>query len=128
MALSERDEQMLLELERQFSVEDPELAETMSQPQSAPLRLSPRRVGAGVALVLIGLAALVAGVSVGHELLGVALGLAGFALAVLGVTQALSSDPRGRRAKGQDRTRGEGKPSFMQRQEERWERRQEGRG
>ncbi len=110
MALSERDEQMLLEMERQFSVEDPELAETMSQPRAASLRLSPRRVGTGVALVLTGLASLVAGVSVR-------------------VTRALSHAPSPRSAsQGQDRSQKAGKRSFMKRQEERWERRhQDGR-
>ncbi|WP_196717500.1 DUF3040 domain-containing protein [Actinomyces trachealis] len=127
MALSERDERMLREMERQFSTEDPDLAQTMSSPQSGPLHFSPRRIGGGVALVLLGLVALIAGVTVRHSVLSILLGLLGFALAVLGVMRALSRDP-GKADSASSGARGAGsKSSFMSRQEELWERRQSGR-
>lgn len=124
MALSERDERMLREMERQFSAEDPELVQTMTSSHPSRSRLSPRRVGLGVALVLLGLVSLVAGVTVRHAVLGVLLGLTGFALAVLGIQRALSHEPDPR-AQHRPVGPGAGKGSFMSRQEERWERRRQ---
>ncbi|SPT53922.1 Protein of uncharacterised function (DUF3040) [Actinomyces bovis] len=125
MALSERDERMLREMERQFSTEDPYLAQTMSNPKPVPFHFSPRRIGGGVALALLGLVALIAGVTVRHSVLSILLGLLGFALAVLGVMRALSREPvkPGTVSRG---TQGESsKGSFMSRQEELWERRRQ---
>ena len=126
MGLSERDEWTLREMERQFNAEDPELVQTLSSSYPSCSRLSPRRIGLGVALVLLGLVSLVAGVTVRQPVLGVLLGLTGFALAVLGIQRALSREPEPRvQAQRRPASSGPGKSSFMSRQEERWERRRQ---
>ena len=86
MALSEREQQVLRDLEEQLHVEDPSLAHTMDSAEAPPGRVSPRHVGAGAALVLVGLALVIAGVAVGHSVASIFMGVAGFGLAVWGVT------------------------------------------
>ncbi|VEG26862.1 DUF3040 domain-containing protein [Actinomyces howellii] len=122
MALTEREQQVLRDLEQQLHSEDPSLAQTMDRVETVG-RPSPRHIGAGVALVLVGLTVVVAGVAVGHGPVSIGLGVAGFALAVWGVTLMLtrvgspkSSSP----SSGSRRT-----SSFMDRQAERWERRRD---
>lgn len=140
MALSEREQQVLRDLESQLHQEDPALADTLERDERRLSRPSPRHVGAGAALVLVGLALLIGGVSVGHGLVSILLGVAGFAVAVWGVTLALTrvgpggqrgsskaakgtrgpKGPRGPKASG-----GKGRSSFMDRQSERWDRRRD---
>ncbi len=86
MALSEREQQVLRDLEEQLHVEDPSLAHTMDSAEAPTGRVSPRHRGAGVALVLVGLVLVIAGVAVGHSVVSIFLGVAGFGLAVWGVT------------------------------------------
>ena len=69
MALSEREQQVLRDLESQLHEDDPELAQTFQREERRLSRPSPRHIGGGVALVLVGLALLIAGVSVPHSLL-----------------------------------------------------------
>ena len=90
MALSEREQQVLRDLESQLHQEDPSLADTLERDERRLSRPSPRHVGAGAALVLVGLALLIGGVSVGHGLVSILLGVAGFAVAVWGVSLALT--------------------------------------
>ncbi|MBO3724289.1 DUF3040 domain-containing protein [Actinomyces bowdenii] len=137
MALSEREQQVLRDLESQLHQEDPALADSLERDERRLTRPSPRHVGAGVALVLVGLSLLVGGVSVGHGLVSILLGVAGFAIAVWGVSLALtrvSSGPKGpipspprRGPKRPNGRRGSG-PSFMDRQSERWDRRRDSQG
>lgn len=130
MALTEREQQVLRDLEQQLHSEDPSLAETMDHAESAVGRPSPRHVGAGIALVLVGLTVVIAGVAVGHGLVSILLGVAGFVLAVWGVTLMLTRVS----AAGVEGTRkptgppSGGRPSFMERQSARWERRRDTRG
>ena len=77
---------MLRDLEEQLHVEDPSLAHTMDSAEAPTGRVSPRHRGAGVALVLVGLVLVIAGVAVGHSVVSIFLGVAGFGLAVWGVT------------------------------------------
>lgn len=134
MALSEREQKVLRDLEEQLNAEDPSLVSSMAEAEKQISRPSPRHVGAGVALVLVGLSVVLGGVVVGHAVWSVVLGVAGFALAVWGVTLMLtrestprkdsgraSSGSRGPRGGGKGRARG--RSSFMDRQAERWERR-----
>ena len=90
MALSEREQQVLRDLESQLHEDDPELAQTFQREERRLSRPSPRHIGGGVALVLVGLALLIAGVSVPHSLLSILLGVAGFLVAVGGVAMALT--------------------------------------
>ncbi|MBW3069722.1 MULTISPECIES: DUF3040 domain-containing protein [unclassified Actinomyces] len=122
MALSEREQQVLRDLEEQLNDEDPSLAETMQHADTTLRRPSPRRIGAGVALLLVGLAVVIAGVAIGNDVVSIALGVLGFALAVWGVTLMLT-----RGGAGEPKTpRSAGRSSFMQRQSERWDRRRDG--
>ncbi|MDO4244261.1 MAG: DUF3040 domain-containing protein [Actinomyces sp.] len=122
MALTEREQQVLRDLEQQLHSEDPSLAQTMDRVETVG-RPSPRHIGAGVALVLIGLTVVVVGVAVGHGPVSIGLGLAGFALAVWGVTLMLTrvGAPQGCRQQKAPRTTS----SFMDRQAQRWERRRD---
>lgn len=144
MALSEREQQVLRDLEAQLNQEDPSLASSMEQAEKRldrAVRFSPRRVGAGVAMVLVGLAVVIGGVAVGHGIVSIGLGVLGFGLAVWGVMVALTrvdahSRPGG--AKGGARggsagdkaggNAGKGRSGFMDRQAERWDRRRDSRG
>lgn len=136
MELSEREQQVLRDLEQQLRADDPSLASSMAKAEKKIARPSPRHVGVGVALVLVGLAVVLAGVVVGHGLWGVLIGVVGFALAVWGVTlmlttrevpggdaQRTSGGRGGRGPRGEGRRSGS---SFMDRQSERWDRRRDG--
>ena len=114
MALSEREQQVLRDLESQLHEDDPELAQTFQRQERRLSRHSPRHIGGGVALVL--------------------LGVAGFLVAVGGVALALTrvestTSPRQSEA-GRDRPAKGGsgakkRSSFMDRQSERWDRRRD---
>ncbi|PHP52247.1 DUF3040 domain-containing protein [Actinomyces ruminis] len=124
MALSEREQQVLRDLEEQLNDEDPSLAETMQHAETTFRRPSPRRVGAGVALLLVGLTVVIGGVAAGSSsVVSILLGVLGFALAVWGVTLMLSRPNSKNTAAG---SRGAKRSSFMERQSERWERRRDG--
>ena len=93
MALSEREQQVLRDLEKQLGAEDPGLAQTMTAADKRLGRPTPRRIGAGIALVLGGFAVVVAGVAIAHDLWSVLVGLVGFALAVWGSPSCLPAPP-----------------------------------
>ncbi|WP_103064043.1 DUF3040 domain-containing protein [Actinomyces qiguomingii] len=125
MALSEREQQVLRDLEEQLNDEDPSLAETMQHAERTLRRPSPRRIGAGIALVLLGLTVVISGVAVGNGIGSILLGVVGFALAVWGVTCMLTgASPKDSAAGSGDVKRSS---SFMQRQSERWDRRRDSR-
>ena len=96
MALSEREQQVLRDLESQLHEDDPELAQTFQREERRLSRPSPRHIGGGVALVLVGLALLIAGVSVPHSLLSILLGVRveGLLRPDDGVQLLLDEDPR----------------------------------
>ena len=125
MPLSEQEQRLLDEMERHLMSNDTDVV-------SAPTRaLSYRNIVLGSILVLAGLGALVAGVSIGFNtgFLGIAVGVVGFLLMVGGVVFAVTptrgaaspmptaSAPRAPRATGS---------SFMDRMNDRWDRRHEG--
>ncbi|WP_295827061.1 DUF3040 domain-containing protein [uncultured Microbacterium sp.] len=122
MPLSEQEQRLLDEMERHLMSNDTDVV-------SAPSRaLSYRNIVLGSILVLGGLGALVAGVSIGFNtgFVGIAVGVLGFLLMVGGVifavtptrgaapTAPAASKPRPARAAGS---------SFMDRMNERWDRR-----
>ena len=118
---------------RRSQTPEPEPVAEPSPKPGGKGRPTPRRIGAGIALVLGGFAVVVAGVAIAHDLWSVLVGLVGFALAVWGITLMLtgpsrpadesSSPARGGRSggSGADRPRSR----FMQRQAERWEHRRD---
>lgn len=126
MPLSEQEQRLLDEMERHLMSNDTDVV-------TAPSRaLSYRNIVLGSILVLAGLGALVVGVSVGFNtgVLGIAIGVLGFLLMVGGVIFAVTpmrgavasaprlTKPRAARASG---------GSFMDRMNDRWDRRNEGR-
>ncbi|WP_295781787.1 DUF3040 domain-containing protein [uncultured Microbacterium sp.] len=125
MPLSEQEQRLLDEMERHLMSNDTDVV-------SAPSRaLSYRNIVLGSILVLAGLGALVVGVSIGFNtgFLGIAIGVIGFVLMVGGVIFAVTptrgaatTPPRAAKQRG-SRTAGS---SFMDRMNDRWDRRREG--
>ncbi|MHB1065367.1 MAG: DUF3040 domain-containing protein [Georgenia sp.] len=125
MPLSEYEQRMLQEMEQQLRSDDPRLASTLAD----KARPDVRRLSVGVLLLLAGLGGLVGGVAAGQMWLGVL----GFLAMLAGVMVAIS------RPRGSGKVRAGGRPTpepgrpaggagFMQRQEQRWDRRNEERG
>jgi len=128
MPLSEYEQRVLEQMERQLTTDDPRLANTLTQRGHRPFgRYVIAGVGASVGLLL-----LVLGAANSHAWLGVV----GFVVMFAAVAFAFA-DPRrgsGRRSGPQGVVQGDGKvkpassparqrSSFMSRLEERWERR-----
>ncbi len=126
MPLSEQEQRLLDEMERHLMSNDTDVV-------TAPSRaLSYRNIVLGSIMVLAGLGALVVGVSIGFNtgFLGIAIGVVGFLLMVGGVVFAVTptrgaaataptaAKPRAARASGS---------SFMDRMNERWDRRNDNR-
>ncbi|MFH5822573.1 DUF3040 domain-containing protein [Georgenia sp. AZ-5] len=124
MPLSEYEQRMLQQMEQQLRSDDPRLASALADKP----RTDVRRLSLGVLLFLLGLGGLVGGVATGWVWLGVL----GF-LAMLGGVMLAISGPRGAAGK-RSRAKKPGGPgaptsgSFMQRQEDRWNKRNEERG
>ncbi|GAA4286796.1 DUF3040 domain-containing protein [Georgenia daeguensis] len=126
MPLSEYEQRMLQQMEQQLRSDDPRLANTLADRP----RPNVRRLSLGILLFLLGLGGLIGGVATGYIWLGVL----GFVAMLGGVLLAITG-PRGGASRGGGRggiRRPGGKvpPSggFMQRQEDRWNRRNEERG
>jgi hypothetical protein len=85
MGLSEREQQLLDELERGLYASDSNLAHKLGKPGAR----SPRRIIAGGALAVIGLSLLVVAVMLQFALFGVA----GFLVMLAGLVLATSSNP-----------------------------------
>ncbi|EWS81247.1 DUF3040 domain-containing protein [Brachybacterium phenoliresistens] len=122
MPLSEHEQKMLDEMERQLFADDPRLARTF-QASTRPRR-SRRRLVLGLVGAVLGLGALVLAVllpAIWLGVLGFLLMLAGTLYAVTAPPAEPGSAPGAAPATGQgpDRHRGD----FMRRMEERWEKR-----
>ena len=142
MALSDYEKQVLAQMEEQLHTEDPKMADRMRETSTkvAAASSSPRRVAAGVVMVLIGVAMLIGGLiatpAFGNlGFLGTGISVLGFVVIVLGVlkifgigskgnTTGSSAKPAARPAAPARAGRPGG--SFMDRQNERWDRRQQG--
>lgn len=128
MPLSEQEQRLLDEMERHLMSND---ADVVTAPGRA---LSYRNIVYGSILVLAGLGALIAGVSIGFTtgVLGITVGVLGFVVMLGGVILAvtpLRGAPRtaaSAAAPSAARPRASG-ASFMDRMNERWDRRNEGR-
>jgi hypothetical protein len=116
MGLSEREQQLLDELERGLYASDSSLAHKLGKPGAR----SPKRIIAGVALAIIGLSLLVVAVILQFALFGVA----GFLVMLAGLILATSSNhtdtPAGA-AKPKPQAEKSQRSSFF---EDRWNKRQ----
>lgn len=126
MPLSEHEQRLLDQMEQALKVEDPKFASHMvAHPSRSRLR---RRIAIGVCGVIVGLALVIVGMTIAQIWLGVV----GFAVMVAGGAYAfkpghhrefgtVQDDGSVTEAHPKRQTRNNG--SFMQRLEERWDRR-----
>ena len=121
MALSDREQQLLEQMERALANEDPRFASALGG--SMTNRIATKSIGIAVIGVVVGIGCLLAAVSMGIPVLGV-LGfiaiVAGFYFANLG---AKSSPTAGK--PGSTTTAPPSSGGFMQGLEDRWDRRQD---
>ncbi len=133
MPLSEHEQRLLEQIERALVQDDPKFANTVRTTNPRTYLL--RRLWRGLLVFLLGLAALIVGVSLNKSPYTVILGVIGFALMLLAGVRAAADLKRisgrgnnnelaARRAR---RSRGRRTP-FTERLEERWRRRWEDRG
>ncbi|MFS0913031.1 DUF3040 domain-containing protein [Microbacterium sp. 179-I 3D2 NHS] len=124
MPLSEQEQRLLDEMERHLLHND---ADVVSAP-SGDRALSYRNLVYGALLLLAGVGGLVAGVIIG-DVWGIVVGVIGFAAMLAGVMVAVT--PVRRTGPTAPRARSAAKPqtsaSFMDRMNDRWDRRQDGR-
>lgn len=125
MPLSEQEQRLLDEMERHLLHND---ADVVSAP-SGDRALSYRNLVYGALLLLAGVGGLVAGVIIG-DVWGIVVGVIGFAAMLAGVMVAVT--PVRRTSPAAPRERSASKPtqnsaSFMDRMNDRWDRRQDGR-
>ncbi|MGO1506658.1 MAG: DUF3040 domain-containing protein [Microbacteriaceae bacterium] len=129
MPLSEQEQRLLDEMERHLLHND---ADIVSAP-SGDRALSYRNLVYGAVLLLVGIGALVAGVALGGQLGPVAsiiIGVVGFVAMLGGVILAATPVRRNgptRPAKSGPAKAPENPSSFMDRMNDRWDRRQDGR-
>jgi hypothetical protein len=120
MGLTDREQQLLEQMERALASEDPRFASALGGPMTN--RIATKSIGIAVIGVVIGIASLLAAVTLSIPILGV-LGflaiVAGFYFANLG---AKSSPATGKPAKTNKASNSGG---FMQGLEDRWDRRQD---
>ncbi|MDO4256524.1 MAG: DUF3040 domain-containing protein [Kocuria sp.] len=131
MPLSEHEQQLLAQLEKQLHEEDPRFASTMHK-EAARGRGSMRNLVLGVVIAVVGLGVLLTGVST-HLIV---VGVLGFVLMAVGAyvaTLRSSAAPGGATGRGRsprpprDSSSGSGKSStFLQNLEEKWDRRNQG--
>jgi hypothetical protein len=124
--LSDNEQRLLEQMERALYAEDPKFASTMRGPARRPG--SARRLLFGVTGVVVGLVLLVVGVAQQMVLLGVI----GFVSMLAGTAYAVSGHRRGGPAgvvqgNGSVRPVAKRRGGFMQRMEQRWDRRRDGR-
>lgn len=124
MPLSEQEQRLLDEMERHLLHND---ADVVSAP-SGDRTLSYRNLVYGALLLLAGVGGLVAGVIIG-SVWGIVVGVIGFAAMLAGVMVAVT--PVRRTSPAVPRERSASKPpqnsaSFMDRMNDRWDRRQDG--
>lgn len=119
MPLSEYEQRVLAQMEQQLRDADPKLAESMQTPARGAIDV--RRLSLGILVALLGIGALVAGVAADQMWLGV-LGFVGMLAGALLAT-TLSKGSTVSRSTGKTKLP-KSTEGFMERQNERWEKRQ----
>ncbi len=136
MGLSEKEKQILADMERQFSdvrVADASVANNSEPEKSQKLNFSPKAVAAMTLLILAGIVLLIVGISLWtiSKFLAVTVAVAGFIVVLFAVTLPINSR-FSRFGVNPNRSAGDPKSaakrsiagrSFRQRQEDRWNRR-----
>ena len=125
MPLSEHEQRLLDQMERQLYADDPKLASTLRGSSSAALNR--RKLVAGLFAVVAGMGLLVAGVAAPLWPVGVA----GFVVMLGGAWLVTSgwqtrAAPTSEPTSSPKATSTKGRPGFMSRIEDRWERRRDG--
>lgn len=123
MALSDRERRLLAEMEAALASDDPALQSTLAGDTQTLIRRAPGGILTGLALILLGIVALFAGLIAQITLIGVA----GFAITLTGLLATLRSlsSRTTQSLTGQSRTRKARSPrgSLGDRLQERWDRR-----
>lgn len=121
MPLSEQEQRLLEEMERSLYQHDADFVATVG---NRAMRPDYRMIVIGILVGIVGIAGIIAGVATRLPLVGVL----GFAVMFVGVLLALrrSKTPAGSPVPGA--SGGPQRPGFMDRMNERWDRRQEGHG
>ncbi|MBF0671244.1 DUF3040 domain-containing protein [Salinibacterium sp. dk2585] len=119
MPLSEREQRLLDEMERSLYQNDADFVSTVSQRRGAP---NYRLLVGGVLIALAGVAAIVVGVVIKQPLVGVLGFIVVFGGALLAISSPRRSDSPVSPVAGP--SRGKSHAGFMDRMNERWERRQ----
>lgn len=131
MPLSEHEQRLLSQMEQQLLAEDPQFASAMRG--AARRRSAGRRMLVGGIGVVVGLLLLILAVSLKGGGLTIALGIAAFLVMLAGAGYAVSSPkprgvvigPDGRPAPGPARPGPARRAGFMERLEQRWQRRRD---
>jgi hypothetical protein len=118
MPLSEHEQRLLDEMERSLYHNDADFVATVGGGRGRPTY---RSIVIGILVGLLGIGIIVAGVMLQLAILGVA----GFVVMFLGVLVAISSPRRAPAAEPRP-TESRSKASFMDRMNERWDKRQDG--
>lgn len=134
MGLSEKEKQILADMERQFSdvqVAPPSQEETSNSVKTQKVNLSPKLIAAMTLLVVVGIILLVVGISLWSisKLLAVVIAIFGFVVVLISVTLPMNSRfatfglSSGKSVKKGQSSSSVAAPSFRQRQEDKWNRR-----
>lgn len=134
MGLSEKEKQILADMERQFSdvqVAPPSQEETSNSVKIQKVNLSPKLIAAMTLLVVVGIILLVVGISLWSisKLLAVVIAVFGFVVVLISVTLPMNSRfatfglSSGKSVKKGQSSSSVAAPSFRQRQEDKWNRR-----
>lgn len=127
MALSEHEQQLLEQLEKQLRSDDPNFAQNISQTHSpAGIALSPKHLVTGILVLVVGLAVALGSVFFLSSPLSTIGGVVGFFLMVGGAYYgfAVAPGPNSEAKPGKKTKRTTAKKSgFMDRVEDRWDKR-----
>ena len=136
MGLSEKEKQILADMERQFSdvrVAEAPVVNNSGSEKSQKLNFSPKLVATMTLLVLMGIALLIVGISVWtiSKFLAIAVAVSGFIVVLFSVTLHMNSrfssfgvSPNKNATNNRSAANNPGaKRSFKQRQEDKWDRR-----
>ena len=121
MPLSEQEQRLLEEMERSLYHNDADFVATVSNRSSRP---NYRMIVIGIIIGVLGIGGIVTGVATRLPIVGVI----GFVIMFVGVLLALTRSKGIGPAVDEGRTSGRNHAGFMDRMNERWDKRQEGHG